>query len=92
MNDVPRWFDARGIEVDLDDIDKVYALNILMMVHARRVLAGYTANEMRADPLIQKLREVVLHGREPDLGDRRRGDIYNRAMQRLGLPYRARQR
>lgn len=88
----PRWFDARGQEVDLDDIDKEYALNILMMVHARRIIAEYTADEMRADPLIQKLRDVVLHGREPNLIDRRRGDLYNRAMRKMGLPYRARQR
>ena len=83
------WRNVFGEPVDLDDIDREYALNILSMVIARRARAGYTADEMREDPLIQKLREVVLEGREKTAKDRRRARRYNKRTAKLGLPYRA---
>jgi hypothetical protein len=84
-----RWFNVLGDEVDLDDIDREYALNIYTMAVQRRALLGYTSKDFRADPLIQKLRDVILDGRKPNLRDRIRGERYNVAMRKLGLPFRA---
>jgi hypothetical protein len=86
----PRWFNAAGEEVDLDDIDREYALNILTMVIYRHGQSMFsTADDLRHDPLVQKLRDVVLEGREPNLRDRARAIRYNAKMRAAGLPYRA---
>jgi hypothetical protein len=88
-NTEPRWFDSLGREVDLDDIDREYALNILTMVLLRRGLLGYTSKEIRVDPLVQKLRDVVLSGREPNQADRNRANQYNIDNAAAGKPFRA---
>ena len=85
----PRWLDSLGNEVDLDDIDKEYALNILTMKLARMGRRLASPEDIRRDPLVQKLREVVLHGREPNAQDRRRALQYNINNVRTGQPWRA---
>lgn len=85
----PTWHNALGDEVDLDNIDRVYALNILTMVLLRRGLLNYSPEEVLVDPLVQKLREVVLDGRKPNLSDRVRAIGYNVRCWRAKLPYRA---
>jgi hypothetical protein len=84
-----RWKNVFGQEVDLDNIDRQYALNILSMTLLRRGSIGATRQDCIDDPLIQKLREVVLEGREPNLSDRIRGRIYNLRCRLRGLPHRA---
>ena len=83
------WHNAFGEPVDLDDIDKEYALNILSMVISTRTLRGYTREDFQNDPLVEKLRSVVLNGREKNARDRLRGWCYNWRCRRAGLPYRA---
>lgn len=84
----PVWHNVFGDPVDLDDIDKRYALNILTMVLAgRERYAG--PRELRRDPLIQKLRLIVLNGRDPNIRDRIRAIKYNRRARRAGLSLRA---
>lgn len=83
------WHDVFGDPVNLDDIDKRYALNILTMALLRRGRRGVTDKELLTDPLIQKLREVVLNGRDPKLRDRVRAFKYNRRAKREGIPLRA---
>lgn len=83
------WKNALGDEVDLDNIDKVYALNILSMVLLRCGRQYWSDDEIRADPLVGKLRSVVLTGRSPNASDRLRGRIYNIRCRVRGLPYRA---
>lgn len=85
----PQWFNVFGEEVDLDDIDRSYALNILCMALVSRGLHGHTDDEIRQDTLITKLREVVLDGRERTLRDRWRALKYNWRCWRADLPYRA---
>jgi hypothetical protein len=85
----PRWLDSLGREVDLDNIDREYALNILTMVLLRRGRGGYTDAEIREDALVQKLREVVLTGREPNHEDRRRAFKYNIDNIKAGKRFRA---
>ena len=85
----PRWYDSLGREVDLDDIDREYALNIFTMVVSRRARQGYRAADFKEDPLIQKLREVILTGREPTPEDYARAMQYNADNARAGLPFRA---
>lgn len=87
--DRPRWLDSLGREVDLDNIDREYALNILTMVVFRRGRRGYEMEDLRHDALVQKLRDVVLNGREPNAEDRRRAMQYNIDNVGAGLPYRA---
>lgn len=82
-----RWFDSVGREVDLDNIDKHYALNILTMALLRRGRRGI--RDVSHDPLIQKLREVVLNGREPNEADEARAAAYNKLNRKAGLPFRA---
>lgn len=83
------WYDVFDRPVDLDDIDKRYALNILTMALLRRGRRGATDADIRVDPLIQKLREVTLHGRDPKLRDRVRAFKYNRRARREGISLRA---
>lgn len=82
------WRNAFGEPVDLDKIDKRYALNILTMV-LRRTRNDATANDLRHDPLIQKLRDVVLNGRDPDDSDLPKAHDYNARCEAEGLPFRA---
>lgn len=93
-----RWFNSLGEEVDLDNIDREYALNILSMVLLRHgrdqgyaEAFGYddTPVDLREDPLVNKLREVVLTGREKNLRDRARAVRYNMLNKRAGKPFRA---
>jgi hypothetical protein len=86
----PTWRNALGEPVDLDNIDREYALNILTMVLLRRGMRGYTDQEIREDPLVEKLRDVVLNGREKNVHDRLRAKRYNLLCKLEGLPYRAR--
>lgn len=93
IGDVPgeaRWVNALGEEVDLDNIDAEYALNIYTMVCTRRGALGYTDSEMRSDPLVQKLREVILTGRDRNTHDKLRARRYNIMCRFRGLPFRAR--
>lgn len=89
INAEPSWRNVWGQEIDLDDIDREYALNILMMAHTTRVLMDYTRDDFMRDRLIQKLRGIVLEGREPSWRDKIRGARYNARCRRKGLPYRA---
>lgn len=91
------WHNAFGEPVDLDKIDREYALNIYTMATMRRVrsweLMGYSAAEqdefMREDALIQKLREVILKGAAKRPRDRARALRYNAKARKLGLRWRA---
>lgn len=85
----PQWFNALGEEVDLDNIDREYALNILSMVLPARASLGYTPDEIREDALVQKLRDIVLNGRTMNSHDRLRAIRYNFACRLRGLPFRA---
>lgn len=89
MTDSPRWFDALGREVDLDNIDREYALNILTMVLLRRGKAWATPDDIRQDALVQKLRDVVLNGRAPNARDADRARQYNARCDAQGIPFRA---
>lgn len=86
----PLWRNVFGEPVDLDNIDREYALNILMMATTSRAQRGYTSQEFRDDPLIQKLREVILSRRRKRLRDLLRALNYNRRCKAAGYPYRAR--
>lgn len=88
MTGQARWHNVFGDEVDLDTIDSEYALNILMHIMGRS-RAFWTREELRADPLVQKLRERVLAGVKPTLRDRLRGSAYNFRCRAAKLPYRA---
>lgn len=83
------WRNVFGEPVDLDNIDREYALNILTMTLLRRGRFGYTPDEIREDPLVQKLRAVVLNGRERNFTDRLRAVSYNARCTLKGLPFRA---
>ena len=85
-----RWVNALGEEVDLDNIDAEYALNIYTMVCMRRGMLGFTDSDMREDPLVQKLREVILTGRDRNVHDKVRERRYNIMCRFRGLPFRAR--
>lgn len=84
-----RWNNAFGESVDLDDINRVYALNILTLVLLRRGRAGMSNDEVRHDPLVSKLREVVLVGREPTDEDNQRAIAFNQRCAAFGLTHRA---
>lgn len=88
MND-PRWFNALNEEVDLDDIDREYALNILTHILTRFPRNAMSPDELRADPLVQKLRDVILNGRDKSVRDRKRAARYNFLNKVRGLPWRA---
>src|ERR1044072_2086416 len=83
------WRDIRGRAVDVENIDKVYALNILMMHTARKARMGWTPEDFKRDELTQKLRETVLHGREPNADDDDRAREYNERCRRHGVSLRA---
>lgn len=84
-----RWFNVFGEEVDLDSIDRLYALNILSMVLFNHGLLGSSREEAEKDPLVLRLREIVLNGRDRNTRDRLRALRYNLRCRRRGLPYRA---
>lgn len=90
MQDEARWYNAFGEEVDLDNIDREYALNILSMYilnGGRRFM--HTHESIKSDPLVVKLRSVILNGRKPTMRDRARAFAYNIRCVREGLPFRA---
>lgn len=84
-----RWFNVFGEEVDLDDIDRSYALNILMMFAQHKARQGYSRDWIESHPLTRKLREATLKGRDPEPQDRIRAMFYNARCRLFGLPYRA---
>lgn len=90
------WRNAFGEPVDLDSIDREYALNIYTMVVQRRVEAWYwlltqaeVEKELRGDPLVQKLREVILEDHEKTPADIARAKRFNAKAQKLGIRHRA---
>lgn len=96
--DVPygaAWYDAHGRPVNIEQIDKRYALNILTMVVGRIYVANADLPEhevgdiIRNHPLVQRLRETVLNGRDPDVRDRARAVEYNELSERRGIPFKA---
>lgn len=84
-----RWRDALGNEVDLDDIDVEYALNILTHYTLRCGKRGMTDDDMRANPLVQKLRKTIMFGRQPNPDDIARAKEYNEKCEKRGLAFRA---
>lgn len=84
------WYNVLGDEVDLNKIDREYALNILMHVHGRMAWCGTEQAETRNDELIQELRKVVLSRRRRRPRDVWRAFNYNRRCKKAGYPYRAR--
>lgn len=82
------WRNSLGEPVDLDNIDREYALNIYAHVLIRRG-PWMTDDEMRADPLLTKLREVILTGRDKTPDDDRRAMIYNAMNAARGKRWRA---
>lgn len=84
-----RWHNALGEEVDLDDIDAEYALNILTHYSLNCGKRGYTDDDMRASPLVQKLRQVILFGRQRNPDDDRRAADYNARCEARGIAFRA---
>jgi hypothetical protein len=50
---------------------------------------GFTDKDMREDPLVQKLRDVILNGREPNYRDRQRAKRYDNLNEFKGLPWRS---
>lgn len=62
-----RWFNIYGDEVDLDSINREYALNILLRLYDRR---RHEWADPYTDPLIQKLRQRVLDGPKPSFAQR----------------------
>lgn len=85
----PRWQNALGEDVDLDNIDRKYALNIYSMVLRRRAQMGYTTQDVKEDNLLHKLYGIILDGRKPNLRDKLRAEHYNFHTKRAGLPFRA---
>lgn len=83
------WRNSLGEPVDLDNIDSEYALNIYTMAVKRRGANAVSETEMRADPLLQKLREVILAGKKPGPEDHRRAMVYNALNAARGLRWRA---
>lgn len=81
----PRWYNIHGEEVDLDRIDREYALNILLLLYNRR---RHERVDPYTDPLIQKLRLRVLYGPKP--GCLQRWGLwkfrFNRAAKKIGHP------
>lgn len=82
-----RWYNAFGEEVDLDNIDREYALNILSMFLLNSGLRGFIVD--KDHPLTTKLRDVILNGRKPTMRDRARAFAYNIRCVREGKPFRA---
>lgn len=89
MSNQVLWRNAFGEAVDLDTIDREYALNILSMHIARKVRIGWLDMDFRNDPLTTKLREVVLHGRDRDGSDSLREAAYNMRSAARGMRFRA---
>lgn len=70
------WKNSLGEPVDLDTINREYALNILMMYVARKARQGWLNEDFREDELTQELRDVILTGRDRDGGDSLREAAY----------------
>ena len=85
----PTWHNAFGEPVDLDNIDREYALNILCHYTLNAGWRGLDHEDMHNDPLVQKLRGIVLNGRKPNFWDRQRAVVYNIRCALRGLPWRA---
>jgi hypothetical protein len=85
----PTWTNAHGEPVDLDNIDKVYALNILSHYTLNCGRLGYDHEDMRNNALVQKLRGIVLDGREPNLRDRLRATWFDVRCAWKGMPWRS---
>lgn len=79
--DKPLWTNSLGQPVDLDNIDRQYAIRIL--AH----LAGHYGAGSEA--LVEKLVEVATNGRAPTEADLARARAYNDKNKALGLPWRA---
>jgi hypothetical protein len=77
----PRWFNSLGQEVDLDDIDREYAIRILAHL-ARYGIRG-------SEDLVRKLVDVAVNGRAPNERDLARARAYNDKNEAAGLPWRA---
>lgn len=89
MPERPLWTNAFGEPVDLDNIDREYALNIYTMVIKRRGLWMCSDEQIREDPLVQKLREVILAGAKKRPSDRLRAIRYNVKARAAGIRFRA---
>jgi hypothetical protein len=90
MTGEARWFNAFGEEVDLDNIDREYALNILSMYILNSGLrCAHSHESIKVDPLVEKLRDVILNGRKPTMRDRARAFAYNIRCVREGKSFRA---
>ena len=88
MTDV-LWRNAFGEPVDLDNIDREYALNIYTMVVRRRGVWLWSDDEIRDDPLVQKLREVILKDAKKTPRHVARAIRYNAKARARGLRWRA---
>ncbi len=64
-----RWVNVFGEEVDLDDIDRIYALNILTHLLSHPAVRTMSPSAVQNSPLVNKLREVILEGRDPNYYD-----------------------
>lgn len=84
------WRNVFGEPVDLDKIDREYALNIYHMRVARKAsVLGWTAQDFEDDPLTQKLREIILSRRRKRPRDYARAIHYNIRCKCAGLKFRA---
>lgn len=84
------WYDSLGRKVDLDNIDKRYALNIYTMYVMRQALRfGMGPKDLVHDELAQKLREVMMTGREPNESDRARAAEYDALNAKNRKPFRS---
>jgi hypothetical protein len=83
----PTWRNVFGKEIDLDTIDRNYALNILLH---RSKMGLIVCSKVEYDALTHKLIERIRDGHKPGLRDWSRRRQYNFRCRRAGLPYRAR--
>jgi hypothetical protein len=71
------WLNYFREPVDLDDIDREYAENILANATRQFERKGMSRAEIDAHPLVQKLNQVIPVAREKNDEDRRREREYN---------------
>jgi hypothetical protein len=71
------WRNYFGEPVNLDDIDRRYAENILANAVAQCERRGWSKARIEALPLVQKLRQVIPVAREATEEDLRREREYN---------------